>query len=407
MAKTMKKEDVLYRKDVATFDVKEISKISGKPLNNAVKTAIEEAKKATKAGTMKAGEAKIGLIEGHLFLRIKAGSSHEDDFLIAKNFTPPNQDDQPVRDPAYKKKVSDYIEVRTEAYEKLVAGAKALKLELAKLDDLNARALDMVEEAKRGAFGLNNPADRADELVRKAILTTREVERLFTDEVHAPFETHRNFAAPDGVDNVDIAEYSRSYYLTKWRPVYGKAEENRRLAHTALAQIRAAASSARNFADRSDQVGANYESMTTELAALAEREVTAMTQVWGLQPVDGVARAVATDGEKIVGLRTQAKLAEAEREVLTERYLQTANERMVAMKSSYTRLRKHVDKMAELTGQIKTIPKPQLSLALVKEAVKRILAAEKAMTSYVKTAEGHIKAAGTAYAKVKKEAAVA
>lgn len=405
MPKTMNKADVLYRKDIASFDIAQISKISGKPLNNAVKSALEAAKKAVKSGEMKDGEGKIGLIEGHLFLRIKNGSKHEDDFLLVKNFTPPKDEDKPVRDPAYKKLVSDYIEARTTAYDQLVNGAKAIKAELAKLDEIKDRALDLLEEAKSGTFGYNDPGPRADELVKKAVLSTREIERLFKEEVHAPFDLHRNFASPKGVDNDDIAEYSRSFYLTKWRPVYGKAEENRRMAETTLGQIRDAAHSTRNFADVRSNKAENYTRLVESLATQAGEEVKAMTKVWGLQPIEDVTKGVNGDAKRIHDTRTDGQTPVNEREAVTARFLQTANERMVAMKTGYTRLQKHVEKMAEIANQLKGLPKEAASIAKVKEGVKTVAAAQKEMASYVKTVEGHMKDAAKAYANVKKEAA--
>lgn len=403
MAKTMDKKDVLYRAAADKFDLAQVQKISGKAANTAIKTAIADAKKAKKAGTMKAPEAKIGMIEGHLFLRLKDGSTHIDDFLIAKNFTAPGTPQ--MKGSAYKKLVDDYIKTRTDAFNKLVAGEKAVKAKANEIEQILAQVEDMADEAKRGMFGLNNPADRADGKLREAIALAVDAERLFRDECHQPFDEHRNFKSPTGVDPADVEEYSRSFYLSQWRPKYGKAQEYVKLAKTAVAQIRAAAKNARNFADRRDHADANYISMAEELAALAEGERQAATEVWGLQPVDSVARAVTEDASRIRGLAEQANLPEKDREALTTRYLQTSNERMVAMKSSYTRLQKHVAKMGEITKKVSAIPKPQLKLAKVKAALLRVAAAQKELAAYAKTSEGHIKAAGKAFAAVKKVAA--
>jgi len=403
MGKTMNKDDVLYRAKIATFDIREIGRISGKPINTAVRSAVDDAKKATKAGTMKDGEGKIGTIEGHLFLRIKAGSSHEDDFLLAKNFV--GAAVPVVHDQAYQNKVNTYIQVRTAAYDQLVNGEKAIKARLTTLEQMLGVAQGQADEAKRGGFGMNNPGDRAANTLRQAIALAHEAEQLFQDEVHAPFETHRSFAAPDGVDGQDIAEYSKSYYLTKFRPKYGKADEYRKLCQTTVAMIRAAAKNARNFADRAGEVKVNAVSMAQELEGLAAGEVKAMTKVWGLQAVDSVQRAIEGDIVRLNETRETPNIPAAEIETLTARYLQTSNERMVAMKNSYSRLQKHVAKMGEIVASLSGIPKDQLKVAEVKEAIKAVDTHSKTMAKYVKTVEGHMKLAGTAYVSMKKEAA--
>lgn len=405
MVKTMNKDDVLYRATIANFSISEIGRISGKPINGAVKTAIDNAKKATKAGTMKAGEGKIGTIDGHLYLRIKDGSSHEDDFLIVKNYTVPGVG--PVRDGAYLRKVADYIQIRTDAFNKLATGEKAIKTILGQL----TRILEMVEgnteEAKRGQYGMETPADRAAKHLKDAIGLGNDAQRTFDDEVHAPFSLHRDYAAPEGVDNADIAEYSRSFYLTKWRPKYGTALEYNKLCQTTIGQIRAEAKNARNFTQNANEANANYTSMIQEQLNLAQGEVRAMTEVWGLQKVDTVAPAVEKDILNLITMRKNTVLAEDERQTLIGRYLQTSNERMVQMANSHKRLQKHVTKMDEIVQKTKAIPKDQLKLAAVKDAVKGIAEANKAMASYVKDCGAHMKLALGSYAKMKKEAAIA
>jgi len=401
MGKTMDKADVKYRASIATFDVREVARISGKPVNGAIKTAIENAKKAVKAGTMKAGEGKIGLIDGHLYLRIKDGSSHEDDFLIVKNFTATPT--APVRDQQYQTKVNDYIRIRTDAFNQLVAGEKEIKTRLARITDLYSQVQDLVEEAKR--FGMNNPGDRAADLLRQAILLAGEAETLFKDEVHAPFEAHRTYKSPAGVEDADITEYARPWYLAKWRPKYGTADEYRKLCQSTVGQIRAAAKNARNFADHADQTKANYVSMVDELAMQAEGELKAASKVWGLQPIEGVAEALDKDVERITSLKTTPKITEQEKEVVAQRNLQTANERVVMMANSLKRLQKHVAKMEEITSQVAQVPKDQLKVGEVKAAIKRIETARKGLATYVKACEKHGKNAAAAFGRVKKAAA--
>jgi hypothetical protein len=403
VVKTMKKEDVLYRAPIDQFDIGKISEISGKATSSALKTAIVEVKKGKKAGTYKKPEGKIGKIDQHLFLRLKDGDTHIDDFLIAKNFT--GAAVAVDKGGAYKGKVAAYIKARTDGYNQLVAGEKQVKRLYGQLMTMLDQVKDTAEEAKRGGFGMTDPGGRAEKKVRDAIVLFTTIEKAFDDECHGPFSLHRDYKRPDDVDEEYVSEYTRTYYLTQWRPVYGKAKEYVELSKTAVAEIRAAAKNARNFADRAQHADANWVSMAEELAALAEGEVTAATKVWGLQPVEGVAQAVTDDGGKIVGLRTNTNVSDRDRDSMTERYLQTASERMVAMKNGYSRLKKHIEKMDSQVKQLKDIPKPQLKLDAVKTAVRRVDAADKALARYVKTVEGHIKEAGKAFATVKKEAA--
>ncbi|MEM9851420.1 MAG: hypothetical protein AAF761_05415 [Pseudomonadota bacterium] len=405
MPKTMKKADVIYRAAFARFDMGRITGISGKAIPSAVKNGLQDVKRAIKAGELKNVEMKIGTIEGNLFLRIKAGKTYVDDYLLIRNYAEAGPSEAPVRDRAYQRKVDDYIETRVAAYDQLKAGEQAIKAMKGELETMLDLAQGLADEAKRGGFGTNNPGERAAVVLRDAVGLATEAKRVFDRNVHPPFDTHRNFKKPDGVDTLDIDEYGRSFYLSKWRPVYGKAKEYVKLCNTTVAQIRAAAKNARNFADHAEAAALNYKSMAEELAALAEQEVEDATQVWGLQPVDGVARAVTQDGTNMAGLRSQESLPQADLEKLTERYLTTASERMVSMNNGIKRLKTHQAKMVQILGRAKTIPKEMLRDKAVKAAVKRMQTADKALLAYVKSCATHAKAATAAFAKVKKVAA--
>lgn len=411
MPKTMNKEDVVYRAKLAVFDINAIKELSGRSPSSAVKVAIKEMSREKKSGALKDPELKIGKIGPHLYLRAKDKKTHLDDFLLAKNWTaPPDPDEAPVRDNAYRRKVADYIEIRKGALEEITMGEKEIKSWLAELQENLAFVQDLIPEAKAGFFGTNNPGDKATEKMHISIEIARTAKNLFDKNVHPPFQEHRNYKMPDGVDIADVDEYGRSFYLTQMRPKYGKAVEYVKLCNTTVAQIRAAAKNVRNFADHRDEEEANYRSMAGELVSLAENEVEAATQVWGLQPVEEVARAVGDDADKIIGLRAQVEdegLDPGTAEQLTQRYLSTATERMVTMRNGYSRLKKHIQQMDGIVSRVKTIPKPMQKDRTVKDHIGNIAAAQKQLRTYVKAVDGHIKAAATAFTRVKKEAAEA
>lgn len=406
MVKTMKKEDVLVRAKLDKFNVNCVKEHASKAAPSVVVTALKDLKRDKKAGKVKDPEVKLGLIEGHLFIRIKDGKKYLDDFLIKKNFeaAPDDGDDAPVKDRAYMQKVKQYRDIRMEAFDQLIAGEKSIKRQLGELEDMLYRVQQIAEEAKAGNFGYSNPGDKAQTVLKDAIAKTKDMKSFFDAEVHAPFSEHRNYKKPDGVATEDVDEWGRSFYLSQWRPKYGKAVEYLKLAQTVVGQIRVAAKNAVNFTERSDNTVQNYRSYAQELAALVKAEVTDAGKVWGLQAPDEVTRAVTEDKDKLVGLRSQEKLGAADLEALTTRYLNTASERMVALANGFKRLQKHVEKQNEIAARLKTIPKSELKDKEIKNSIADIKKSVSDMKSYHKEVSGYVKSASSAFKEIKKEA---
>ncbi|MEL6235789.1 MAG: hypothetical protein AAFR46_15425, partial [Pseudomonadota bacterium] len=73
MGDTMKKDDVKLRAKASSFAPGAAVAIAGRSLPSAVTSAIKDAVKRQKAKELKDPEVKVGLIKGHLYLRLKDG----------------------------------------------------------------------------------------------------------------------------------------------------------------------------------------------------------------------------------------------------------------------------------------------------------------------------------------------
>lgn len=401
----MKKDDVLYRAKAGQFSFDEFKKHAQRSPSTTVTVAVNDVIKAKKKGEMKDPEVKIGLIGAHLYLRIKDGKTHVDDFLITKNFTPAN-DDEPVRDNAYKKKVADFIKSRKALLKDVSDGEAGIKAILVELKRDLQFAQGKVGEAERGAFGYNNPADKVDDLVKAAVVKLRTANDIFDDDIHPVFDEHRSVRAPVGVDSKDVSSYGGPFYLTSVKPVYKKAQEWLKLCNTLVDQMKASAKNARNFVDQSVAKLDSYRLMAVDLKGFAEQEVVAGEACFpSTTPIEDVAQSLTNDLASIKRIKETPPPDPTELPGMVRRYLDNSTGRVVGAKNGYSKLKKHGDNLNDVVSRAKEIPKAYLKDAQIKASLKDIVDAKKAFDGFVKSSNKHLTDAAKVFATIKKEAA--
>ena len=408
MAKTMNKSDVLYRAKATAFDFNQFKQHAKKQPSVTVKSAISDAIAAKKNKTMKDPEAKIGLIDGHLFLRIKDGSKHIDDFLIVKNFKS-GKDDGPVRDANYTKMVKAFIDQRKALLKTVSDGEAAIKATLDELKSSLAFAQAKAQEAERGVVGYDNIADKVDKIVSQAEAKLAAAKRIFTKDIHPIFDKHRTIRKPEGVDDKDVDGYGGPFYLSTVKPVYKKAVEWLKLGDTTVEQIKAAAKNARRFVDNADDKLSNYRSLAADLKQFAQQEVVdGKASFAKTTPIEDVKESLENDLGRIKSIKATpppgdddgSKLAG-----LVRRYLENATGRVVGARNGFTRLEQHGDKMDKIVARLKEIPKAYLKDNTIKAEVKNVAGAKKDLDNFIKSSKKHLVAAAKVYSSIKSEAA--
>ncbi len=404
MAKTMKKEDVLYRAKAGQFDFGEFKRHAQRSPTTTIKTAIGDAVKAKKKGEMKEPEAKIGTIDGNLFLRIKDGSKHVEDFLIVKNFDA-GAADAPVRDNAYKKKVADFIRDRKNLLKVVSDGESEIKGIYNELKEDLLRLQDTTREAERGMFGHNDLGARADKTVKDAEGKLKAAQDVFDKTIHPIFDTHRSIRKPEGVDDNDVSDFGGPFYLSVVKPKYQKAAEFIKLCTTTIAQMKVAAKNTHNFVEKADDKLENYRTMAADLKTIAETELAESPKVFpATTPIADVKQSLENDLETIKRVKTDQPDLEG-LDGLVGRYLDNATGRLVGAKNGLSKLKQHTEKMNDIVGRAKDIPKAYVKDREIKTSLKDVVDAKKALDGFVKSSNKHLIEAAKVYAKVKKEAA--
>ncbi|MEM9198725.1 MAG: hypothetical protein AAGD12_12860 [Pseudomonadota bacterium] len=406
MGDKMKKDDVKLRAKASSFNPSDAVALAGRSLPSAVTSAIKDAVKRQKAKELKDPEVKVGLIKGNLYLRLKDGSSHLDDFLLVKNWQDPTANPDPKKDAGYKKSLKDFIDVRMEALAVVQSGEKAVKAEYLKIKEMRLRMLDVLEEAKRGIGYGDRVVETADDIVKDAMSLAVAADKIRKD-IFKTYDEHRTFKTPEGLLQEDVSAYTRAFYLNRMKPAFAKAEEYVELCNTAIGQLRALSKDVRNHAKFRDQEDANNRSTIDELLKLLRQEQGAIQAVWGSKtPIDAIAESLSADVGKIKKSKTDP-YDETTRMSLVQGHLDNASGRVDGMKNAYSRLKKHLKIVDELAGRVKDLPKAAIKDNEVAAMVKAFGKTRKEIDVYVKECEGHMKKALTTYSTVKKEAAAA
>lgn len=396
MAGKMKKSDVKYQVKVAQFDQNRAKEIAGRAIPQGAKSLVDAAAKRLKKGEVKDPYVKIGLIKADLYMRIKDGDTDLDEFMLVKDWVDPAGTVAPVRDASYQKKLKDFVDDRRDSLTLIETKTREIKARYTRIESNLERARGNASEAERGSFGYRDVGAEASEKFSDSQRLFGELEKIFDDEIHPLFDRHRTLTKPAGVDDSDVSDWGKDWYLAKMRPKYASAKEYVELAKTAVAETRVAANRAIKFSGQNVNKLDAYRQLAVELLEILRSETDRAQKLWAMSPPDNVAAGIISDAKQ---------MKEATDPELKIRHFNNASGRLIGLNNGHKRLGKHTAKITEIANRIKEIPREFQADTEIRQSLGALATQVSNHQAYVKTIDGHLKDAVKAFSVAKKLAA--
>lgn len=347
-----------------------------------------------KAKKRKKPYMKLGLIKRDLVLRFKDGSKHLDDLILVKGWTE-GAGDTVERDPAYQRLIDTFINTRKQAATQIRNGEKTIKQAAAWMEQLLKSIEKELVKAKAGELEGTTGKKDANRILTQADTCVTDVNRVFDEQVHGPFDVHRSFKTPNELDAKDVAEYLSKYYHNEMKPPYTKAVQYKKLCIATHQQIRDTHKLVVKWIDESESKVDNYSVAMADLRARIQTELEDARNVWTLMtPIEELERRMK---DKIASIKKHSD----DRDLM----LHDANLASLDAKdytTKFSSVQKHLAKVKQIAARADRIPKEFRKHRIIKPHYDTIVQTMKDAKQYDKDCQKYMKAGLKLYAEVKK-----